>query len=206
MHPGMQGIRAMNAWQRAVFRRVQGAQGTTRAAPRDETPVVPGVAYGAAMNARPPFYPLLNLAVAVACGAAAMYFLDPASGRRRRAYLRDKAASGRHGVTDYANAQARRVADHARGAIAGLRADWLAGDAGDAQVAERVRSALGRLAGHPRDVEAIVEHGHVRLSGQIDEAERRTVVEGVAALHGVETVEDAMGARSEYKVPPGHSR
>ncbi|KUY77324.1 BON domain-containing protein [Burkholderia cepacia] len=158
------------------------------------------------MNARPPSYPLLNLAVAVVCGAAAMYFLDPASGRRRRAYLRDKAASGRHGVTDYANAQARRVADHARGAIAGLRADWLAGDAGDAQVAERVRSALGRLAGHPRDVEAIVEHGHVRLSGQIDEAERRTVVDGVAALHGVETVEDAMGARSEYKVPPGHSR
>ncbi|QOH36088.1 hypothetical protein C7S14_8451 [Burkholderia cepacia] len=35
--PGMQGIRAMNAWRRAVFRRVQGAQGTTRAARRDET-------------------------------------------------------------------------------------------------------------------------------------------------------------------------
>lgn len=135
-----------------------------------------------------------------------MYFLDPASGRRRRAVVRDKAAAGRHGVTDYANAQARRVADHARGAIAGLRADWLAGDSGDAQLAERVRAALGRLAGHPRDVEAIVEQGHVRLSGQIDEAERQAVVDGVAALHGVEAVEDAMGARSEYKMPTGPTR
>lgn len=53
--------------------------------------------------------PLLNLAVAVACGAAAMYFLDPASGRRRRAYVRDKAAAGRHDVADYANTQAKRT-------------------------------------------------------------------------------------------------
>lgn len=90
------------------------------------SPVVPGIAYGASMNSRTPSNPLLNLAVAVACGAAAMYFLDPSSGRRRRAYLRDKAVAGRHGVADYANTQAKRAADHARGAIAGLRADWLA--------------------------------------------------------------------------------
>ncbi|RQZ41728.1 BON domain-containing protein [Burkholderia sp. Bp9090] len=147
--------------------------------------------------------PLLNLAVAVACGAAAMYFLDPASGRRRRAYVRDKAAAGRHGVIDYANTQAKRAADHARGAIAGLRADWLAGDADDALVTERVRAALGHLVGRPRDVDVTVEHGHVRLSGQVEEAERHAVVDGVAALRGVQTVEDAMGARSEYKAPPG---
>ncbi|RKU00148.1 transporter [Burkholderia sp. Nafp2/4-1b] len=147
--------------------------------------------------------PLLNLAVAIACGAAAMYFLDPASGKRRRAYVRDKAVAGQHGVVDYATTQAKRAADHARGKIAGLRADWLAGDADDEQVTERVRSALGHLVARPRDVEVSVEHGHVRLSGQVDEAERHAVVDGVAALHGVQTVEDAMGARSEYKAPPG---
>ncbi|MBR8168006.1 BON domain-containing protein [Burkholderia cenocepacia] len=146
---------------------------------------------------------LLNLAVAVACGAAAMYFFDPASGRRRRAYVRDKAAASRHDVADYASTQARRAADHARGRIAGLRVDWLAGDASDVQVAERVRAALGRLVGRPSDVDVSVEHGNVRLSGQVEEAERHAVVDGVAALHGVQTVEDAMGARSEYKAPPG---
>ncbi|VWB49745.1 BON domain-containing protein [Burkholderia latens] len=149
--------------------------------------------------------PLLNLAVAVACGAAAMYFFDPASGKRRRAYVRDKAAAGRHGVADYAATQAKRAADHARGAIAGLRADWLAGDANDAQVTERVRAALGHLVSHPRDVDVTVEHGNVRLSGQVEETERHAVVDGVAALHGVKAVEDAMGARSEYKAPPGGS-
>ncbi|KVL42822.1 transporter [Burkholderia territorii] len=147
--------------------------------------------------------PLLNLAVAVACGAAAMYFLDPASGKRRRAYVRDKAVAGQHGVAHYASTQAKRAADRARGTIAGLRADWLAGDADDAQVAERVRAALGHLVGRPRDVDVTVEHGHVRLSGQVEEAERHAIVDGVAGLRGVQTVEDAMGARSEYKAPPG---
>jgi len=147
--------------------------------------------------------PLLNLAVAVACGAAAMYFLDPASGRRRRAYVRDKAAASRHGVLDYANTQAKRAADRARGAIAGLRADWLSGDADDVVLAERVRAALGHLIGRARDVDVSVSHGHVRLSGQVEEAERHAIVDGIAAVHGVKAVEDAMGARSEYKAPPG---
>jgi osmotically-inducible protein OsmY len=146
---------------------------------------------------------LLNLAVAVACGAAAMYFLDPASGRRRRAYVRDKAAASRHGVLEYANTQAKRAADRARGAIAGLRADWLAGDADDVVLAERVRAALGHLVGRARDVDVSVSHGHVRLSGQVEEAERHAIVDGIAAVHGVKAVEDAMGARSEYKAPPG---
>lgn len=132
-----------------------------------------------------------------------MYFFDPASGRRRRTYVRDKAAAGRHDVADYASTQARRMADHARGRIAGLRADWLAGDASDVQVAERVLAALGHLVRRPRDVDVSVEHGNVRLSGQVEEAERHAVVDGVAALHGVQTVEDAMGTRSEYKAPPG---
>ncbi len=167
------------------------------------SPVVPGIAYGASMNSRTPSNPLLNLAVAVACGAAAMYFLDPSSGRRRRAYLRDKAVAGRHGVADYANTRAKRAADHARGAIAGLRADWLAGDASDVQVAERVRAALGRLVGRPRDIDVSVERGNVCLTGQVEEAERQALIDGVAALHGVHHVEDAMGARSEYKAPPG---
>ncbi|RQV24420.1 BON domain-containing protein [Burkholderia cenocepacia] len=158
------------------------------------------------MNSRTPSNPLLNIAVAVACGAAAMYFLDPSSGRRRRAYLRDKAAAGRHGVTDYANTQVKRAADHARGAIAGLRADWPAGDANDVQVAERVRAALGWLVGRPRDIDVSVEHGNVCLTGQVEEAERQALIDGVAALHGVHHVEDAMGARSEYKASPdGHS-
>ncbi|AOJ33827.1 BON domain-containing protein [Burkholderia metallica] len=157
------------------------------------------------MNARTRSNPLLNLAIAVACGAAAMYFLDPASGRRRRAYVRDKAAERCHDAADYANTQAKRAAERARGAIAGVRADRLAGDALDAQVAERVRSALGRLVSHPRDVDVTVDHGHVRLTGQIDEAERRAVVDGVAALHGVQDVDDAMGARSEYRAQPDGS-
>ncbi|OXJ07008.1 BON domain-containing protein [Burkholderia sp. HI2500] len=63
-----------------------------------------------------------------------------------------------------------------------------------------------RLVARPRDVEVRVERGRVCLTGQIEESERQAVVDGVAALHGVHGVEDALGTRSEYKAPTdGHS-
>ncbi|MCM2552159.1 hypothetical protein [Burkholderia glumae] len=115
--------------------------------------------------------PLLNIAAAAACGAAAMYFLDPKAGRRRRAYVRDKAVEARHGVSEYASAGARRVAEQARGVAADLRAEWRnagrgpgheGGDANaldDARIVERIRAALALMASHPRDIEVGVEHG-----------------------------------------------
>ncbi|AOI68455.1 hypothetical protein WI73_02340 [Burkholderia ubonensis] len=65
--------------------------------------------------------PLLNLAVAVACGALAMYFLDPSAGRRRRTYVRDRTIEGKRDAVDYARACTKRAADQARGVVAGLR-------------------------------------------------------------------------------------
>ncbi len=148
--------------------------------------------------------PLLNIAAAAACGAAAMYFLDPQAGRRRRAYVRDKAVEARHGVSDYASAGARRVAEQARGVAADLRAEWR--DAGregghgvavleDARIVERIRAALALMASHPRDIEVGVEHGRAWLAGRIADDERRLVLDGVADVNGVRSVEDRFERR-----------
>ncbi|WP_242468476.1 BON domain-containing protein [Burkholderia plantarii] len=147
--------------------------------------------------------PLLNIAAAAACGAAAMYFLDPKAGRQRRAYVRDKAAEARHGVSEYASAGARRVAEQARGVAADLRAEWR--DAGhdghgadaldDARIVERIRAALALMASHPRDIEVGVEHGRAWLGGRIADDERRLVLSGVADVNGVRSVEDRFERR-----------
>ncbi|MGZ2749471.1 BON domain-containing protein [Burkholderia stagnalis] len=139
--------------------------------------------------------PLLNLAMAVACGAIAMYFLDPAAGRRRRAYVRDKTVATRRDAVGYANARTRHAAGQARGVVAGLRAYWLGDYADDIRIAERVRAALGRLVSRPRAVDVSVSGGHVRLTGRVPDAERRAAVRGVAGVRGVRAVDDGLSTR-----------
>ena len=50
-----------------------------------------------------------------ALGAAAMYFLDPQGGRRRRALVQDKAVSYANQAQDYAEKTARDLGNRASG-------------------------------------------------------------------------------------------
>src|SRR5688500_261640 len=50
---------------------------------------------------------LLKLVASFAVGAAAMCYLDPATGRRRRALARDKGVAVRHDVEDYARIKSK---------------------------------------------------------------------------------------------------
>jgi hypothetical protein len=52
-----------------------------------------------------------------AFGAAAMYFLDPQGGRRRRALVRDKAVSYANQAGDYAETTARTLGNQATGPV-----------------------------------------------------------------------------------------
>ena len=54
-------------------------------------------------------------------GAAAMYFLDPTQGRRRRAQVRDKAYSVAHHSAKSLNGTSRHLRNKARGLGAELR-------------------------------------------------------------------------------------
>ena len=50
-----------------------------------------------------------------ACGAAAVYFLDPVRGRARRALVRDKVSSWANQAQDYADKTARDLSNRATG-------------------------------------------------------------------------------------------
>lgn len=85
---------------------------------------------------------LLTAVLAAAGGAAVMYFLDPSTGQRRRALVRDRAAALSHDAGQLALAQGRRAADQLKGVVASGRA--LVGRSsepdGDEPLDEEIRS------------------------------------------------------------------
>ena len=64
------------------------------------------------------FFALLG---AVGMGAALMYLLDPDSGKRRRAALRDKYSEQKAKLQDATEAAVHQAADQTRGAIARIQ-------------------------------------------------------------------------------------
>ncbi|SAI29318.1 BON domain [Bordetella ansorpii] len=133
---------------------------------------------------------LLNLAAAVAAGAAAMYFLDPDTGRRRRAVARDKAMSNYHNAGRYARAQGRHLANHVRGAAAHIKGS--PAPESDQQLEGRVRTRLGRLVSRPANIEVTVTDGSVYLGGRVPASEHAGLVDAIMAVDGVFEVLDRM--------------
>jgi hyperosmotically inducible protein len=58
---------------------------------------------------------------ALGIGAIAMYYLDPVSGRRRRALLRDQAVHAKHRISDYTEHKAKDLRNRAHGVVAEAR-------------------------------------------------------------------------------------
>ena len=58
---------------------------------------------------------------ALGIGAIAMYYLDPVSGKRRRALLRDQAVHAKRRISDYTEHKARDLRNRAQGLVARSR-------------------------------------------------------------------------------------
>ena len=133
---------------------------------------------------------LFRTVTAFAVGAAAMYYLDPIAGRRRRALVRDQGVAAGHDVERYARAKAQRAADRVQGATAKARARLANAPVDDEQLHERIRARLRHVVERPADVEVQVLDGHVVLSGSAasaDEIEALTAT--VAAMRGVDDLD-----------------
>ena len=143
---------------------------------------------------------LIELSVAAVAGAALMYLFDPLLGARRRAMLRDKAEAGGHDLGDYAQTQAKRVLDHARGLSARARTYAAADEkarSGDYEISERIRARLGHVVSHPRAIGVDVAGGSVCLSGHVLADEYDAVLSAVWAVPGVADIEDGLTVHDE---------
>ncbi len=65
--------------------------------------------------------PVAMLFAGLGIGAGVMFMLDPASGRRRRALVRDKTTSTVNGAADVVRRRTRDLANRTRGAAASTR-------------------------------------------------------------------------------------
>ncbi|MCC7547312.1 MAG: BON domain-containing protein [Burkholderiales bacterium] len=141
------------------------------------------------------FLPIAGLAL----GAAGMYLFDPGQGRRRRALVRDQAASRARHLRRGADAALRDLRNRARGAGHGWRA-MPAGDIPDRVLVERVRSKLGRCSSHPRAIRVSAHRGAIELSGPVLAQESEALLRIVRRVRGVREV----GDRLERHESPEH--
>jgi len=136
---------------------------------------------------------LTRLIVAFAAGAAAMYWFDPRTGRRRRALVRDRGIALRHDLERIARAKPRHAGHSLHGAAARTRARLADAPVDDDRLFERVRARLGHVVEHPGAIDVKVRDGRVVLSGtaasreEIDE-----VIHTVAALPGVGEIDNLL--------------
>lgn len=133
---------------------------------------------------------LFSTLAALAAGAAAMYYLDPQMGRRRRALARDKLVAVSHDAGDFAQAKGKRAGDRLKGAWAQLGGS--PPPRSDAQLRERIRSRLGRTISHPRAIDVEVQDGYVCLRGHVLSQELDDLLTEVSGMQGVRGLENQL--------------
>ncbi len=128
------------------------------------------------------------LLAGVAAGGAALYFLDPDRGARRRAAFSRRTqqlgASVAKAVSDSLHDSRHRLGGLAHSAWSSL----LGRQPDDRVLVERVRSRMGRIVAHPHHIHVASDDGVVTLWGMASTAEALTLVHAVEALHGVKDV------------------
>lgn len=139
----------------------------------------------------------------VAAGLGLMYFLDPDQGRRRRAVMRDQMVHAAHKTGDAMDATSRDLANRARGAAAELRGRLGREEVDDDVLCERVRARVGAVLGRSGGVEVAVREGRVVLGGPILAHEVDRLLRRVAAVRGVEAVENHLEVYAEPGDIPG---
>ena len=132
-----------------------------------------------------------------AMGVALMYFLDPNSGRRRRARTRDKVVHAAKVVNEGAKVTARDTVHRVQGAWAEARKMFEHDEVTDEVLIGRVRAELGRVVSHPHAIEVAAVGGHVTLIGPILSHEVRPLLRATRRVPGVRAVSDQLTVYSE---------
>ena len=134
-------------------------------------------------------------------GVALAYVLDPVSGRRRRALMRDKFVRAGNTAHETVEGAAIDLANRARGAAAEARSAMQPERVDDARLIERVRAELGRVTTHPRSLDVTAVGGIVTLSGPVLEGEADRIMRAVRKVGGVQAVEDQLDRHATADIP-----
>jgi hyperosmotically inducible protein len=141
---------------------------------------------------------LEGLAAGFALGAVLMFYLDPASGRRRRHQALDRVAHGRHELSDARQAAATRVRHKAQGLVARTRARFASQQVDDSVLEARVRAHMGHAISHAGAIHVEAEDGVVTITGPVLVSEANDLLERVSSVPGVHEVHSRLTVRRTF--------
>jgi hypothetical protein len=141
---------------------------------------------------------------AAAVGAGLMALLDPQSGKRRRAVIRDRSARAARKLGESAGRTWRDLTNRGTGAVAkvqrlGKEEEVVADDV----LQERVRAKVGRLVSNPSSIEVTSQNGLVTLTGPVLAEETDRLLRGVRSVRGVSSVENQLDIHVQADQVPG---
>jgi hypothetical protein len=139
----------------------------------------------------------------VGLGAGLMYLLDPDRGRRRRALVRDKAASSFRKTQEAADVTTRDVRNRTWGTLESIKSWFNPKPVDDRVLEERVRSKLGMLVRHPGSIEVTAQNGRVALSGPVLADEVDHVISMTSRVQGVRRIENRLEVHEDEDRVPG---
>ena len=141
----------------------------------------------------------LGAAGCVAIGAGLMFFLDPKSGTRRRALVRDKTRHGYRSTTDYLKRTSANVANHTRGLVAAASRPFAEAETpADDVLLARVKSRIGHVIADPHAIEVKADHGHVLLTGTLPYRDAQKVLKTIASIRGVSGLENHLAIETRH--------
>lgn len=137
-------------------------------------------------------------------GLVTAFLLDPVSGKRRRAQVRDKSVRLTRNALDYAGRRVRVIRHRIKGTVYELRRDLSTEvEVDDLTLVQRVRSQLGHQINHARTIQVEANRGAVTLSGPVLFDEVEALVNCVERVPGVKSVEDRLDVHEHSENFPG---
>ncbi len=139
----------------------------------------------------------------LALGAGLMFLLDPQSGRRRRALIRDRLVRGGHELSDTSGAVQARIRNKMKGIAAETRSRFTSRDVDDSVLEARVRSSMGRVVSNPGAIAVLADGGTVTISGPVLASEVSELLSCVKSVPGVHEVHSQLTVRPTPDGIPG---
>lgn len=140
---------------------------------------------------------LTSILAGIGIGAGLMYYLDPETGNRRRALVRDQFVSMKHQADDAIDISVQDLRNRSKGLLAETAARLSKKEIPDWVLEERVRAEMGRSVRHASAIEVRARDGNIVLQGPILADEEARLVQNVARVRGVKNVENQLDIHLE---------
>ena len=139
---------------------------------------------------------------AATVGGLVVYFLDPDTGRRRRALAKDRTTNLQE--ADRAIGKASRdLSNRARGAVAEARSLLPLRGVSDEVLAEQVRARIGRVISFPHFLEIAARDSVITLCGAVLQSELDNLLSAVSSIRHVASVRNELKTYRQPRDIPG---